>query len=99
MAGDIHAREPKKGGSRQKPLYKAQACEGLTFYEFLYTQAQKHRGAIRRTEHTHPDPEQQTAEEGSEPMALSEEARQWMIENGLEGLLRITDIHRPCSAR
>ena len=24
-------------------------------------------------------------------MALSEEARQWMIENGLEGLLRIAD--------
>ena len=91
MAGDRHAREPKKGGSRQKPLYKAQACEGLTFYEFSYTQAQKHRRAIRRTEHTHPDPEQQTAEEGSEPMALSEEARQWMIENGLEGLLRIAD--------
>ena len=91
MAGDIHAREPKKGGSRQKPVYKAQACEGLTFYEFSYTQAQKHRRAIRRTEHTHSDPEQQTAEEESEPMALSEEARQWMIENGLEGLLRIAD--------
>ena len=91
MAGDRHAREPKKGGSRQKPLYKAQACEGLAFYEFSYTQAQKHRRVIRRTEHTHPDPEQQTAEEESEPMALSEEARQWMTENGLEGLLRIAD--------
>ena len=87
MAGDIHAREPKKDGSRQK----AQACEGLTFYEFSYTKAQKHRRALRRTEHTYPDPDQQTTEEGSEPMALPEEARQWMIENGLEGLLRIAD--------
>ena len=49
MAGDIHAREPKKDGSRQKLLQKAQVCEGLTFYEFSYTQAQKHRRAIRRT--------------------------------------------------
>ena len=91
MAGDMHARETKKDGSRKTPLQKAQACEGLTFYEFSYTQAQKHRRAIRRTEHTHPDPDQQTTEEGSEPMALSEEARQWMIENGMEGLLRIAD--------
>ena len=58
MAGDIHAREPKKDGSRQKLLQKAHAYEGLTFYKFSYTQAQKHRRAIRRTEHTHPDPEQ-----------------------------------------
>ena len=57
MAGDMHARESKKDGSRQKQLQKAQACEGLTFYEFSYTQAQKHRRAIRRTEHTQPDPD------------------------------------------
>ena len=89
MAGDMHARESKKDGSRKTQLQKAQACEGLTFYEFSFTQAQKHRRAIRRTEHTHPD--QQTPEEGSEPMALSDEARQWMTENGMEGLLRIAD--------
>ena len=81
-------------GNQERTYYllqKAQACEGLTFYEFSYAQAQKHRRAIQRTEHTHPDPDQQTTEEGSEPMALSEEARQWMTENGLEGLLRIAD--------
>ena len=87
MAGDMHERESKKDGSRKTQLQKAQACEGLTFYEFSFTQAQVHRRAIRRTEHTHPD--QQTPEEGSEPMALSDEARQWMTENGMEGLLRI----------
>ena len=94
MAGDMHVRESKKDGPRKTPLQKAQACEGLTFYEFSYLQAQKHRRAIRRTEHTHPDPDQQTTEEGSKPMALSDEARQWMIENGLEGLLRIADAPR-----
>ena len=69
MAGDMHARESKKDGSRKTPLQKAQACEGLTFYEFSYTQAQKHRRAIRRTEHTHPDPDQQTTADGKNSWA------------------------------
>ena len=91
MAGDVHARDPKKGGSRQKPLYNAQAGEGFTFHEFFYTQAQKHESGIQRTEHAHTDPHAQIAEEAFELMALSEEARQWMIGNGFEGLLRIAD--------
>ena len=89
MAGDMHARESKKDGSRKTQLQKAKACEGFTFYEFSFTQAQKHSREITRTEHTHTD--QQTPEEESGPMALSDEARQWMTENRMEGLLRIAD--------
>ena len=90
MAGDMHARESRKDGSRKTHLQKAKACEGFTFYEFSFTQAQEHRRAPTRTERiSHTD--QQTPEEEAGPMALSEEARQWMTENGLEGLLRIAD--------
>ena len=85
----MHARESKKDGSKKTQLQKAKACEGFTFYEFSFTQVQQHRRAITRTQHTHTD--QQTPEEGSGPMALSDEARQWMTENGMEGLLRIAD--------
>ena len=84
MTGDMHARE-----SRKMQLQKAKACEGFTFYEFSFTQAQKHRRAITCTEHTPTD--QQTPEGESGPMALSDKARQWMTENGMEGLLRIAD--------
>ena len=90
MAGDMHARDSRKDGSRKMHLQKAKACEGFTFHEFSFTQAQEHRRASRRTEHifyTH----QHIQEEETGPMALSEEARQWLTENGLEGLLRIAD--------
>ena len=90
MAGDMHARESRKDGSRKTHLQKAKACEGFTFYEFSFTQAQEHRRAPTRTERI-PHTDQQTPEEEAGPMALSEEARQWMTENGLEGLLRIAD--------
>ena len=90
MAGDMHARESRKDGSRKMHLQKAKACEGFTFHEFSFTQAQEHRRAPTRTERiSYTD--QHIKEEEAGPMALSEEARQWLTENGLEGLLRIVD--------
>ena len=90
MAGDTHARDSRKDGSRRMNLQKAKACEGFTFHEFSFTQAQEHRRASRRTEHIFYT-NQHIQEEETGPMALSEEARQWLTENGLEGLLRIAD--------
>ena len=91
MAGDMHVRESRKGGSRKTHLQKAKACEGFKFHEFSFTHAQEHRRAHTRTEHIS-DTDQHTSEEEADPMALSEKARQWLIENGLEGLLRIVDV-------
>ena len=90
MTGGMHAWESVKDGSRKTHLQKPKAYEGFMFYEFSVTQAQEHRRApthSARISHT----EQQTLEEEAGPMALSEEALQWMTENGLEGLLQITD--------
>ena len=91
MAGDTHAQKTEKGGSRKTPLYKGKTGEGFTFYEFSYKQTQAQGSGIRRAEHTHPELRPQAAAEEEEAMALSEGARQWMMENGLGGLLRIAD--------
>ena len=87
----MHARESRKDGSRKTHLQKAKADEGVTFYEFSFIQAQKHRRAPTRTKCI-PYTDQHTSEEEASPMALSEEARQWLAEHGLEGLLRIADM-------
>ena len=71
-------------------LQKAKACEGFTFHEFSFTRAQEHRRESRRTEHIF-HTNQHIQEEETNPMALSKEARQWLTENRLEGLLRIAD--------
>ena len=90
MAGDSDARESRNDGSRRMNLQKAKAGEGFTFREFSLNQTREDRRASRRTElsfytdhHIH--------KEDTGPMALSEEARQWLTKNGLEGLLRIAD--------
>ena len=88
MVGDTHAQDSRKNGSRKMHLQKAKACEGFTFHEFSFTQ--EHRRASKRTERiSYTD--QHIQEEEAGPMALSEEARQWLTEKGLEGLLRIAD--------
>jgi hypothetical protein len=91
MAGDMHAQDAEKDGSRKKPLYKEKIGEGFTFYEFSYKQTQAQDSGIRRAEQPHPDLRPQAAAEEEEAMALSEGARQWMMENGLGGLLRVAD--------
>ena len=53
-------------------------------------QARKDRRTLRHTEHV-PNSEKRTDEEDAGPMALSNKARQWFTDNGLEGFLRITD--------
>ena len=83
MAGDTHA--------RQTPLYKGKFGEGFTFYEFSYKHAQAStHSEIRLTENT-PTESPQAAAEEEEAMVLSDEARKWLTENGLGGLLRIAD--------
>ena len=71
-------------------LHKGRLCEGITFREFSLWQACKNRRTLRHTEHN-PNTGQRTDEEDAGSMALSEEARQWLTENGLEGFLRIAD--------
>ena len=83
MAGDTHA--------RQTPLYKGKFGEGFTFYEFSYKQTQAHSSEIRHAENTHTEHRSQAAAEEEEAMVLSDEARQWLTENGLGGLLRVAD--------
>ena len=84
MAGDTHA--------QQTPLYKEKTGEGFTFYEFSYKHTQAPtRSGIRHAEHTHTERRPQAAAEEEEAMALSDEARQWLKDNGLGGLLRVAD--------
>ena len=90
MTESMHARESRNDGSRKMNLQKARACEGITFREFSLKQARENGRAPRRTELSF-NTDQHTNEEDTGPMALSEEARQWLTENGLEGLLRIAD--------
>ena len=86
----MHARESRKDGSRRMNLQKAKAGEGFTFREFSLNKTREDKRASRQTElsfYTN----QHIHEEDIGPMALSEEARQWLTENGLEGLWRIAD--------
>ena len=53
-------------------------------------QVRKIRRTLRNIELS-PNADQRTDEEDAGTMALSEEARQWLTDNGLEGFLRITD--------
>ena len=90
MAGDMHAWDSRKDGSRRMNLQKTKSCEGFTFHEFSLKQAQENRGVSRRTKRIFYT-NQHIQEEDIGPMALSEEARQWLKKNGLEGLLCIAD--------
>ena len=77
----MHARESRNDGSRKMDLQKARTCEGITFREFSLWQARKNRRTLRRTELS-PNTDQHTDEEYTGPMALSEEAKQWLtVEN------------------
>ena len=53
-------------------------------------QAHKNKRTLRYTELS-PNVDQRTDEEDAGTMALSEEARQWLTDNGLEGFLRIAN--------
>ena len=53
-------------------------------------QARKNRRTLRHIDLS-PNADQRTDEEDAGTMALSEEERQWLTENGLEGFLRIAD--------
>ena len=86
----MHAWESRNDGSRRMNLQKEKACEGITFREFSLKQARENGRAPRRTELSF-NTDQHTHEEDTGPMALSEEARQWLTENGLEGFLQIAD--------
>ena len=86
----MHVRESRKDGSRRMNLQKAKACEGFTFREFSLKQARENRREPRRTELSFYT-DQHIHEEDTGPMALSEEARQWLTDNELEGFLRIAD--------
>ena len=71
-------------------LQKERKCEGITFQELSLWQARTNRRPRKRTELTlYTD--QHTDEENTGPMALSEEAKQWLTKHGLEGFLRIAD--------
>ena len=58
------------------------------FHECSLTQ--EHKRASKRTERISYN-DQHIQEEEAGPMALSEEARKWLTESGMEGLLRIVD--------
>ena len=90
MAYIMHAQEPRNGGSRRMELQKERLNEGISFREFSLWQARKDRRTLKRTDHS-PNSEKRTDEEDAGPMALSNKARQWFTDNGLEGFLRITD--------
>ena len=87
MAYSMHARESRNGDSRKMDLQKGRLCEGISFQEFSLWHAHRDKRTLRRTEHS-PNEEHHT-DVGS--MALSDEARQWFTNNGLEGFLRIAD--------
>ena len=90
MIESMHAEESRNDGSRKMNLQKAKTSEGIIFREFSLKQAQENGRAPRRTElNFYTD--QHTNKEDTGPMALSEEARQWLTEHGLEGFLRIAD--------
>ena len=90
MAGDMHAWDSRKDGSRRMNLQKTKSCEGFTFHEFSLKQVQENNRASRRAELSFYT-DQHIHESDTGPITLSEEARQWVTENGLEGLLRIAD--------
>ena len=71
-------------------LQKGRLCEGISFREFSLWQARKNRRTLRHIDLS-PNADQRTDEEDAGTMALSEEERQWLTENGLEGFLRIAD--------
>ena len=71
-------------------LQKGRLCEGISFREFSLWQARKDRSTLRRIENN-PNAGQRTDDEDIGSMALSEEARQWLTDNVLEGFLRIVD--------
>ena len=71
-------------------LQKGRLCEGISFREFSLWQARKDRSTLRRTENN-PNVGQHIDEDDARSMALSKGARQWLTENGLEGILRIAD--------
>ena len=86
----MHARESRNNGSRKMDLQKGRTCEGITFREFSLWQVRTNRRPLRRIELS-PYADQRTDEENTGPMALSDEAKQWLTEHGLEGFLRIAD--------
>ena len=73
-------------------LQKERLNEGISFREFSLWHAQKDRRTLRCTK-PNPNSEKRTdsKEEDVGPMALSDKAREWFTENGLEGFLRIAD--------
>ena len=73
-------------------LQNQRPCEGLSFRELTLWKPQKDTRTLRPTEHK-PILENRTDnnEEDSDPMALSDAAREWFTKNGLEGFLRIAD--------
>ena len=67
-------------------LQKGNTCEGITFQEFSLWQAQINRRPLRRTKLSPYADEETTC-----PMALLDEAKQWLTEHGLEVFLRIAE--------
>ena len=53
-------------------------------------QAQKNKRTLSHTQHN-PNARHRTDDENAGPMALSDEARQWLTNNGLEGFLCIAN--------
>ena len=90
MAYSMHVRESRNGGSREMDLQKGRLCEGISFREFYLWQARKNRRTFSHTDHS-PNAGQHTDGENAGPMALSNEARQWLTDNGLEVFMRIAD--------
>ena len=62
----------------------------MSFQEFSLWQARKNRRTFSHIEHN-PNGGHHTNDENAGPMALSDEVRQWLTNNGLEGFLRIVD--------
>ena len=90
IADSMHARESRNGDSRKMGLQKGNTCEGITFQEFSLWQARKNRRTLRRTKLS-PYADQLIDDENTGPMALSDEAKQWITEHGLEGFLCIAE--------
>ena len=86
----MHARESINNGSSKMDIQKGRLCEGITFGEFSFGEACKNRRTLRHREHS-PNAESRTDKEEAGTLALSDEARQWLTDNGLEGFLRIAD--------
>ena len=73
-------------------LQKERSTERISFREFTLWKACKDTRTLRPTEHK-PILENRTDnnEEDSDPMALSDAAREWFTKNSLEGFLYIAD--------